>query len=89
MGTSTWSDKSVDAAMRDYVPVRIDFDKNAELDHRFMADETGIPLMVVLDSSGTPVKAHVGYLDAEDFLTWLKSPASQVPLATAPATNPG
>jgi thiol:disulfide interchange protein len=48
--STTWADKDVDAALRDYVPARIDIDRNPDL-----ADKYGVravPTFVVMGADG-------------------------------------
>src|SRR4051812_48613290 len=72
---TTWADADVDKALQAYVPVKLDIDlpENRVLATRFKVD--GIPRYLVLrqdDDEGRPVKDQVGYMDAEQFLGWLK-----------------
>ena len=68
---TTWADKGVEAALRDYVPVKVDVDKHPELARRYNID--GVPAFAVLRDDGQPARQTVGALPPAQFLTWLKS----------------
>lgn len=70
MKRTTWADRRVAAALTGYVPVKIDFLKEIELDREFGVE--AIPTMIVVDSNGRIVKATTGGIDAEEFLEWVK-----------------
>jgi thiol:disulfide interchange protein len=77
MNRTTWADARVLAALKNYVPVRIDFLKETELDARLGVE--AIPTMIVLDSQGHVVKVMTGGMDAEEFLEWIKGNFSSSP----------
>ena len=72
MRHSTWADARVEAALRDFVPVQVDVDRNTELAGKYLTPDIGIPGLYVLDVQGRRLKEIHGGLDSEDFLKWLK-----------------
>jgi thiol:disulfide interchange protein len=66
---TTWADKSVEQALRSYVPVKVDVDQHADLAMRYGSNS--IPRYVVLDKDGNIVKANEGVLDPREFIAWL------------------
>ena len=67
---TTWADKKVEAALRAYVPVRVDVNLDTPVALRYGAEF--LPRYAVLDEEGKVVRAVDGYLNAEQFLAWLK-----------------
>jgi thioredoxin-like negative regulator of GroEL len=68
---TTWSDRRVAEALGTaYVPVRIDIDRQPGLAREYNVE--AIPWFAVLDEQGRPVRAWSGWVDADDFLKWLK-----------------
>jgi thioredoxin-related protein len=61
----------VAAALAGFVPVKIDFLKETELDQKYGVE--AIPTMIVVDGNGKVVKATTGGIDADEFLEWLKT----------------
>jgi thiol:disulfide interchange protein len=78
--TTTWADRRVEEALRAYVPARVDVMIQTAVATEYGADM--LPKFAVLDDGGNVVKTIDGYMDADEFLTWLKDPT------TAPATAP-
>jgi thiol:disulfide interchange protein len=76
MKRTTWADRRVAAALAGYVPVKIDFLKETELDQKFGVE--AIPTMIVVDSDGRVLKATTGGTDAGEFLGWISG--TEVPL---------
>jgi hypothetical protein len=68
---TTWADKGVDAALRDYVPVKIDIDREPDLARKYQV--RAVPSFAVLGDDGTSVRQVEGALPPQDFLAWLKS----------------
>ena len=69
--STTWADADVDAALRNYVPVKVDIDRNRDIARRYNP-QGGLPFVAVLNSSGDAQKGAVGALPPEEFLTWLR-----------------
>ncbi|MDQ3441670.1 MAG: thioredoxin family protein [Planctomycetota bacterium] len=68
--STTWADRDVEAALRAYVPVKVDVELNAPVALEYNAET--LPRFAVLDADGKVVKWTDGYLDPEAFLAWLK-----------------
>ena len=73
--STLWADPRVEAALRDYVPVKVDVDQRPDLTRKYVATpmnpEGGIPAFRVVDSKGQIVREAVGAMPSEDFLNWL------------------
>lgn len=68
---TTWADKDVAAALQNFVPVKIDVDRQPELAQKYNVE--GVPFYAVIDADGTARRSTVGALSPADFLTWLRS----------------
>ena len=68
---TTWADKKVEAALRAYVPVKVDFDERQDLVAHYHVD--AVPTFVVLDPAGTPVGGWDSAMPPDLFLQTLKS----------------
>ena len=68
---TTWADKDVDAALRGYVPVKVDIDRSPDLAEKYRV--SGVPTFAVLRNDGQVSKQVDGALPPEDFLRWLRS----------------
>ena len=75
MKHTTWADAGVEAALRDYVPVMVDVDRQPDLARKYVPTprnlEGGIPAFRVLDQNGQIAREAVGAMPPEDFLKWL------------------
>jgi thiol:disulfide interchange protein len=71
MKYTTWADKDVEAALRDYVPVKVDIDEHPDLARQYNLD--GVPTFVTLDREGNLAKRTVGAMAPREFVEWLKS----------------
>jgi thiol:disulfide interchange protein len=75
MKHTTWADASVEAALRDYVPVVVDVDRQPDLAKRYVPTprnlDGGIPAFRVLDQNGQIVREAVGAMPPDEFLKWL------------------
>jgi thiol:disulfide interchange protein len=78
MKRTTWSDKGVEAALRDYVPVMVDVDRQPDLARKYVPTpqnpEGGIPAFRVVDGQGQIVREAVGAMPPEEFVRWLGKP---------------
>ena len=68
---TTWANKDVDAALRDYVPVKVDIDRNPDLATQYGV--RAVPSFAVLADDGRPLRQTDGALPPGDFLRWLTS----------------
>ena len=75
MKRTTWADADVEVALRNYVPVMVDVDREPDLARRYVPTpqnmEGGIPAYRVVDQQGQIVRESVGAMPPEDFLKWL------------------
>jgi thiol-disulfide isomerase/thioredoxin len=78
MKHSTWADKRVELALRDFVPVKIDVDTQRDLAIRYGIE--GPPFIAILDDEARIRRFVGGYINEEDFLIWIG--------ATTPTTAP-
>ena len=67
---TTWADKDVETALRDYVPVKVDVDRRPDLAEQY--NVRGVPAFFVLGDDGRPLRQADGALPPEAFLAWLK-----------------
>ncbi len=68
--STTWADKSVEAALRAYVPARIDVMVHTAVARQYNAEF--LPTYAVLDAEGKVVKSANGYMNPTQFLAWLE-----------------
>lgn len=71
MRRTTWSDVNVEQAVRDYVPVQVDVDREPSLAAQYHV--SGLPHLVVLDPQGNVLKQIDGALPPDQFIAWLRS----------------
>ena len=71
MRRSVWTDKQVAAAASKFVPVKIDIDQNEKLASQYRVES--VPLLLVLDDAGQPVRALAHGVDAAEMEAWLTS----------------
>jgi|688.fasta_scaffold17139_7 thiol:disulfide interchange protein len=69
MKSETLSNKKVKDAMKNYVVVYVDTDKDRSGVGKFSI--TGLPSYVVTNSNEAKIKTASGFMDANAFLTWL------------------
>ena len=67
---TTWADKNVEAALRDYVPVKVDVDRERDLATKYRVD--AVPTFVVLDPTGASVARWSGASPPAEFISELK-----------------
>jgi thioredoxin-like negative regulator of GroEL len=70
MKHTTWADKEVEAALRAFVPVKVDLDHQPDVARQFAVE--AIPAYVVLDPAGAPVAAWDGAMPPALLLSKLK-----------------
>jgi thiol:disulfide interchange protein len=68
--TTTWADKNVEQALRSYVPVKIDVDRQPQVALPYASD--ALPRFILLAPDGRSLRAIDGYLDPDAFVGWLK-----------------
>ena len=71
MKHTTWADKNVEAALRSYVPAKVDIDEHPDLAEKYRIG--AVPTFIVLAADGHPLRRTDGALPPDDFLQWLKS----------------
>ena len=67
---TTWADKNVEAALRSFVPVKVDIDAQRDLATRYRID--AVPTFVVLDPSGAAINSWSGASPPAEFISELK-----------------
>jgi thiol:disulfide interchange protein len=71
MRRTTWSDKNVQTAMEDFVPVKIDIDQQTDLARTLSKDE-GIPEFIMMTAGGQTVMTTAGFMEPDQFIKWLR-----------------
>ena len=71
MKHTIWADKDVEAALRDFVPVKVDIDEHPDLARQYRID--GVPSFFVLDSSGNILHAWSGSSTPGEMVRELKA----------------
>ena len=69
MKGATWSDARVESALKSYVPVKVDIDREQTTAQAYQVD--AVPTFVVLDGDGKTVKRATGLMPADEFLAWI------------------
>jgi thiol:disulfide interchange protein len=70
MKHTTFADKGVEAALRDYVPVKVDVDEHPDLSGRYTIE--AVPTFVVLDPGGNVLRSWSGATRPAEFVEALK-----------------
>ena len=70
MKHTTWADKGVEAALRDYVPVKVDVDAQPDLSREYHVE--AVPTFVVLDAGGKVINSWSGASSPGEFIDALK-----------------
>lgn len=78
MEDSTFSHSGVIAKMQQFIPVRIDVDKQSDIANQYNGNASkyggiGIPNFLFLDSEGNTLSHPVGFKGPEDFLAIMDS----------------
>jgi thiol:disulfide interchange protein len=82
MKYTTWADREVEAALREFVPVKVDIDDRPDLARQYNVD--GVPTFVVLDPGGAVIRDWSGASPPAEFLQELKRVGTGSP--TKPAS---
>lgn len=69
MERNTFSDEKVRQRLAEFVPLKIDVDKQPKLAARYGIE--GMPTTLVVDATGKPLAGAVGYLEVADYLAVL------------------
>ena len=75
MERNTFTDANVRKRVTDFVPLKIDVDRQPEIAQKYGIE--GLPTTAVVDAEGRVLTGAVGYLDPERFLKVLDSAAEQ------------
>lgn len=70
MDKQTYTDAKVQAALANYIPVKIDVDKDTAAAEKYGIKS--IPTTIILDPSGKQVASEVGFIDAKKFTALLQ-----------------
>jgi thiol:disulfide interchange protein len=70
MKSTTWADRGVDAALRDYVPVKVDVDEHPDLAQKY--NVTAMPTFLVTDKAGKVLSTWSGAASPEEFIRQLR-----------------
>ena len=76
MKHTTWASPQVEAALQDYVPVKIDVDRDAEAARAFGINQVPTYLLITpaaAQADDEIVKAQSGKVSPEEFIEWLES----------------
>lgn len=76
MSQVTYSDSSVTEKIKNFIPVKINIDKNQMLANQYDGNAKihggpGIPTTIILNAEGSPVTKSHGYLDSQQLLNVL------------------
>ena len=69
MQRHVWTDRPVADALKKFVPVRIDVDRDPATARRFNVDP--IPVFFILDASGQVARTYEGAMESQEFINWL------------------
>jgi len=64
-----WTDPQVAEALKNFVPVRIDVDRDPKLAQQFHINP--IPAFFILDSSGQIARNYEGAMEPQEFINWV------------------
>lgn len=74
MHRTTFADEKVQQRMADFVPLKIDVDRDRDVAARYGVNN--VPTTLVIEADGRPVVGAMGYLDGRDYLGVLDSAES-------------
>jgi thiol:disulfide interchange protein len=72
MDDETYPDPRVQAAMKNYIPLKIDVDKMPDFQKKFGVQ--GLPTSVIVDPNGKELRRGEGYQPADQFAQFLTTP---------------
>jgi protein disulfide-isomerase len=81
MKSTTFADAEVDAALQQFVAVKVDIDAEPGLAREFGV--SSIPHFVILSPAGSVQRMSEGYLSGPEFLQWLQAPVAPTTHASA------
>jgi thiol:disulfide interchange protein len=70
MKHTTWADKDVEAALRDFVPVKVDIDEHQDLARQYKIE--AVPTFIVLDAGGNTLRTWSGATSPDEMIEALK-----------------
>jgi len=76
MDSQTFTDSAVQARLDDFIPVKVDADRNTSVAARYGSG--AIPTFVMLDAEGLPASTTQGFHPPDAFLKWLDEAAGEV-----------
>ena len=69
MKGTTWASPAVKEALKSYVPVRVDVDRNKELAKQFQI--SSIPHLFIVNADGRILREMAGAATADEFIEWI------------------
>src|SRR4051812_11549800 len=69
MRKTTWTDRQVADALKEYIPVRIDIDQQPSVARQYGVE--AIPRFVILSPQGEVTRSAVGAKEPQEFINWL------------------
>ena len=83
MDDSTFKFSNVIRKVNDFIPVRIDVDKQKSLTVRYKASARkyggiGIPNILFMDKNGNKIRHRIGYMDAAQFVSVMDSVLTEI-----------
>jgi thioredoxin-like negative regulator of GroEL len=71
MTHTTWADKDVEAALREFVPLKIDIDQHPDLADKYSV--RAVPTFAVLADDGHALRQTDGAMPPADMRAWLRA----------------
>jgi thiol:disulfide interchange protein len=75
MRKETWADARVQAALAQWVVVKIEVDSDDQIAREFGV--SAIPRLQMIDAKGEPGAARIGFTSADELLRWLRTAKSE------------